>query len=112
LHASADVASKISSESFQSLFYGFFRRKVRFNGNQAQIVGRMARRLEMNTAAPLSHKFIARESMPLFEFGNPVSNQKAKISYGASDVRVGWKDASGVQPNPLAEFPDDMSRCQ
>jgi hypothetical protein len=80
------LLQKSQMRVFRSIFDGFFRRTVRFNGNQAQNVGRVTRRLEMNTAAPLSHKFNARESMPLFEFGNPVSKQRAKISYAASDV--------------------------
>jgi hypothetical protein len=83
--ASAVITSKNFKREFPELFDGFFRRIVRFNGNQAQNVERITRRLEMNTAAPLYHKFIERESMPLFEFENPVSKQRAKFSYAASD---------------------------
>jgi hypothetical protein len=86
LHASTEVPSKISSESFRAIFDRFFRRTVRFNGNQMQSVQGVTRRLETNTAVPLSHKFIEPESMPLFEFENPVSKQRAKFSYAASDV--------------------------
>jgi hypothetical protein len=72
----------------------------------------MARQLEIDTAAPLSHRLIARELMPLGEFLNPVSKQRARIPYVASDEWGSWKDACGVRANPLAEFPDDMSRCR